>query len=402
MPSDGLRLSTTERGGGVVRPLDRERYARHLVLPEVGEQGQRRLLSSSVAVIGAGGLGAPVLLYLAAAGVGRLTVIDDDVVDRSNLQRQVLFRAMDVGRPKTDVAVEALHALNPEIVVDGVPSRLTPDNALDVLDGHDLVIDATDSIPARYLLDDACALLGLPWIHASLHRFEGRVALFDPATGPGYRDLHPEPPPPGAIQGCGEVGVLGAVPGVIGSMQAALAIDVLLGRADEAFGRLTLVDVHRLETRHLRFARDPRRDPPSNLDAARTVWDNNPTCAGRHLEGGPASRDVSMIQSMDASTMLARMRDGWTPFVLDVRSGAEHDQLSASSCDLHVPHTAVLGALNDLPQEGDILVHCKLGGRSMMAVMALIQAGVPAERLWNLDGGIEAWNALAPEMMVRG
>ncbi len=397
-----MKLNTTEPGGGALRPLDHERHARHLLLPEVGERGQRLLLEASVAVVGAGGLGTPVLLYLAAAGVGQITVVDDDVVDLSNLQRQVLFRTTDVGRSKVEVACEALRALDPEVRVVGVTSRLTPDNALEILQGHDLIVDATDSIPARYLLDDACALLNVPWIHASLHRFEGRIALFEPATGAGYRDLHPEPPPAGSIQGCGEVGVLGAVPGVVGSMQAALALDVLLGRADEAKGRLTLVDVHRLETRHLRFARDPHRLPPSDLSAARAVWEADPACAGRHVEGGPTSRGGPMIQSIDAASMLARMHDGWAPFVLDVRSGAEHDQLAAMSCNLHVPHTAVLGAIDELPTEGDILVHCKLGGRSMMAVMALIHAGVPAERLWNLDGGIEAWSALAPEMMVQG
>lgn len=373
------------------------------MLPDVGEQGQRRLLDSSVVVVGAGGLGAPVLLYLAAAGVGRLTVVDDDVVELSNLQRQVLFRTEDVGRSKAAVSAEVLNALDPELEVNVLAVRLRPDNALEVLQGHDLVVDATDSIPARYLLDDACALLGLPWIHASVHRFEGRVALFRPRDGPAYRDLHPEPPPPGSIQGCGEAGVLGVVPGVLGTMQAALALDVLLGRAEDAEGRLTLVDVRGLETRHLSFERDRARPTVQSLEAADAIWQADPACATmRQVEGPTSGQAGPMIQSIRPESLVSNMNEGWSPFVLDVRSAAEHQQLAAACCDMLVPHTSVLGVIDALPKDRDIVVYCKLGGRSQMAIMGLIQAGVPAERLWNLEGGIMAWNAVAPEQMVRG
>lgn len=380
------------------RGVDAVRHARHLRLEGIGEEGQAKLVASSVVVVGAGGLGSPVLLYLAAAGVGRLTVIDDDVVNLSNLQRQVIYRTEDVGRAKAEVARERLLELDPGLAVECHVERLNPHNALALLAGHDLVIDGTDLIPARYLIDDACALLGLPWIHASVHRFEGRLALFEPEQGASYRDLHPDPPPPGSVQACDEVGVLGAVPGVLGTMQAALAVEVLLGRGDAAKGRLTLVDVQGLETRHLRFQRLQDRETPSDLGDAQRLWEADPAChVGRHVEGSDASVGGQMFHQISSPEFLQRRATGWAPFVLDVRSPEECAQMAAHSCGLSVPHTQVLEVMSDLPHEGDILIHCKSGMRSMMAAMLLMEAGVDGSRLYNLQDGILGWYANAPE-----
>ncbi|MBD38946.1 MAG: molybdenum cofactor biosynthesis protein MoeB [Euryarchaeota archaeon] len=388
----------TEHAQGPSRGVDAVRHARHLRLEEIGQQGQAVLGASSVAVVGAGGLGSPVLLYLAAAGVGRITVIDDDVVNLSNLQRQVIYRTQDVGRPKAEVARERLLDLDPNVDVVVHVERLNPDNALSLLEGHDLVVDGTDLIPARYLIDDACALLGLPWIHASVHRFEGRLAYFEPEAGPSYRDLHPEPPPPGSVQACDEVGVLGAVPGVLGTMQAALSVEVLLGRNEPARGRLTLVDVQSMDTRHLRFHRLEGRMSPTDLSNARALWQADPACnLGRHLEGTDAATRGQMFHQIDSAAFLQRRADGWNPFVLDVRSSQEHASMAAHSCNITVPHAQVLDVMADLPESGDILIHCKSGMRSMMAAMALMEAGIDGSRLYNLEDGILGWYAQAPE-----
>ena len=398
MRSGGLRPNMTEHAERPSRGVDAVRHARHLRLDEIGLEGQRKLGSASVAVVGAGGLGCPVMLYLAAAGVGRLTVIDDDVVSLSNLQRQVIYRTEDVGRKKAEVAGERVLALDPHLDVQVHIARLNPSNALTLLAGHDVVIDGTDLIPARYLIDDACALLETPWIHASVHRFEGRLALFEPAAGASYRDLHPDPPPPGTVQACDEVGVLGAVPGVLGTMQAALAVEVLLGRGEEAKGRLTLVDVQALDVRHLAFQRLEGRASPTDLSGATTIWEADPACrAGRHLDETDAAPAGLMIHQISSSEFLQRRADGWAPFVLDVRSAQEHANMAAHSCGLFVPHPQVVGVMDELPAEGDILIHCKSGMRSMMAAMMLMEAGIDGARRYNLQDGILGWYALAPE-----
>ena len=267
-----------------------------------------------------------------------------------------------------------------------------------MLKGHDLVIDGTDLIPARYLIDDACAMLDTPWIHASVHRFEGRLALFEPATGASYRDLHPDAPPPGTVQACDEVGVLGAVPGVLGTMQAALAVEVLLGRGEDAKGRLTLVDVQALDVRHLAFQRLEGRASPTDLSGASTIWEADPACrAGRHLDETDAAPAGMMFHQISSSEFLQKRANGWAPFVLDVRSAQEHASMAAHSCGLLVPHPQVVEAMAELPDEGDILIHCKSGMRSMMAAMLLMEAGVDGARLYNLEDGILGWYALAPE-----
>ena len=398
MQSGGLRRSMTEHAERPSRGVDAVRHARHLRMEEIGADGQARLSSAAVAVVGAGGLGCPVLLYLAAAGVGRLTVIDDDVVSLSNLQRQVIYRTEDVGRNKAEVAAQRVLDLDPDLDVHVHVTRLNPSNALALLKGHDLVIDGTDLIPARYLIDDACALLDTPWIHASVHRFEGRLALFEPATGASYRDLHPDAPPPGTVQACDEVGVLGAVPGVLGTMQAALAVEVLLGRGEDAKGRLTLVDVQALDVRHLAFQRLEGRASPTDLSAASTIWEADPACrAGRHLDETDAAPAGMMFHQISSSEFLQKRANGWAPFVLDVRSAQEHASMAAHSCGLLVPHPQVVEAMTELPAEGDILIHCKSGMRSMMAAMLLMEAGVDGARLYNLEDGILGWYALAPE-----
>ena len=233
--------------------VDMERHARHLVLPNVGYEGQKKLAAARVLVIGAGGLGSPVLLYLAAAGIGTIGIVDDDVVDVSNLQRQIIHRTEDVGSKKVDSAKARLLALDPNIEVELYPHRLKPENALDVLQGWDVVVDGTDNIPTRYLIDDACHLLSIPWVYGSIHRFEGQVSVFSTEQSRCYRDLFPEAPPAGALQNCADAGVFGVLPGVVGGIQATEVIKLLLGLETQLIGSLLLYDALEMSTRMLRF-----------------------------------------------------------------------------------------------------------------------------------------------------
>ena len=240
-----------------LRPDQFERYRRHLSLPELGLAGQQRLLGSKVLLIGAGGLGCPLAQYLAAAGVGVLGLVDDDVVDVSNLQRQVLYSTADVGRPKVEVALERVAALNPEVVLTPYPVRLCSENALDIFEGYDVIVDGTDNFPTRYLSNDACVLLGKPNVYGSIFRFEGQASVFDSRVGPCYRCLYPEPPPPGSVPSCAEGGVLGVLPGIIAMIQATETIKLLTGLGSSLVGRLLLFDALSMEWNEFRLRKDP-------------------------------------------------------------------------------------------------------------------------------------------------
>ena len=383
--------------------VDMERHARHLVLPNVGHEGQEKLASARVLVIGAGGLGSPVLLYLAAAGIGTIGIVDDDVVDISNLQRQIIHRTEDVGSKKVDSARARLLALDPNIKVEVYPNRLNPENALSVLKGWDVVVDGTDNIPTRYLIDDACHLLSIPWVYGSIHRFEGQVSVFSTEQSRCYRDLFPEAPPAGALQNCADAGVFGVLPGVVGSIQATEVIKRILGLETNLVGSLLLYDALEMSTRMLRFKALESRQKIEDLSLVQQLFDDPLYCMPPNKQIDEGTLDGrGMMQSIDVASVKAKQSEGWKPFIIDVRSAEELDQIRLNSFDLHAVHDVIGSHSNEVPEEGDIVVICRSGMRSQMAIMFLTQAGIDANRLYNLDGGIMAWSQIAPEDVIRG
>ena len=383
--------------------VDMERHARHLVLPNVGLEGQEKLASARVLVIGAGGLGSPVLLYLAAAGIGTIGIVDDDVVDISNLQRQIIHRTEDVGSKKVDSARARLLALDPNIKVEVYPNRLNPENAISVLKGWDVVVDGTDNIPTRYLIDDACHLLSIPWVYGSIHRFEGQVSVFSTEQSRCYRDLFPEAPPAGALQNCADAGVFGVLPGVVGSIQATEVIKQILRLETNLVGSLLLYDALEMSTRMLRFEALESRQKIEDLSLVQQLFDDPLYCMPSNKQIDEGSLDGrNMMQSIDVASVKAKQSEGWKPFIIDVRSEEELDQIRLNSFDLHAVHDVIASHSNEVPEEGDIVVICRSGMRSQMAIMFLTQAGIDANRLYNLDGGIMAWSQIAPEDVIRG
>ena len=381
------------------------RYARHLTLPGVGSKGQKKLNQARVLVIGAGGLGSPLLLYLAAAGVGRIGIVDDDVVSLSNLQRQVIHSSSAIGEKKVRSAKRRLEELNDEIQIDVFDTRLTPSNAIDLLSGGwDVVVDGCDNLPTRYLVDDACSLLKLPWVYGSIYRFEGQVSVFNLNGGPCYRDLFSNPPPPDAVPSCADGGVLGVLPGVIGSIQANEVIKLILGLGQPLNGRLLVYDAEAMEFNQLRFERNPKRTPSSNLDQVEAMFESPEWCLHanprRLIQEGGASDGTTMFESISMTNFIARRAEGWAPYILDVRSLMEYHQAHVVSCDHQVPHESVLSSLDVLPKDNDIVIHCKSGMRSQVAAMILIQAGMNGSKLYNLEGGIIAWQAALPEEIM--
>ena len=368
-------------------PLTRQemnRYSRHLLLPEVTIEGQRKLKGSRVLLVGAGGLGSPAALYLAAAGVGTIGLVDFDVVDESNLQRQVLHDTSWIGRPKLESAKARLNALNPNVDVVLFPERLTSGNALRILKGFDVVLDGTDNFAARYLTNDACVLLGIPNVYGSIFRFEGQVSVFHPGKGPCYRCLYPSPPPPGLVPSCAEGGVLGVLPGVIGCLQATEAIKLLLGIGQTLVGRLVLYDALALSFRELRLHRDPACPLCGENPTIRTLVDTEELCGtGRgedaRMPGGPEVTPLELKAWLDSGEPIQ---------LLDVREPQE-----AAICKIDGAVLIPIGSLPERLHEVDgtrtIVVHCRSGVRSAWAVALIRQAGFA--RAYNLSGGILAW-----------
>ena len=388
--------------------VDVARHARHISLPNVGLEGQARLSKSSVLIVGAGGLGSPASLYLAAAGVGRLGLIDNDAVEISNLQLQILHSTEDVGRSKVDSAKETLGALDPNVKIEVFHERLHPANVMERFQGWDLIIDGTDNLPTRYLIDDACSLLGLPWMYGSVFRFEGQVSLFNHDGGPCYRDLFPEPPPAEAVPTCSEAGVFGVLPGMVGMLQATEAIKLLLGMPTSLSGALLLYDAQSMNFDTLRFEADPSRPKVVDLSQSASMLSEDAWCmnARGQSESPQEQKSVStqlgdMFNHLSMADFQLRRGEGWTPFILDVRSDAEYAEAHASVCDLQVPHNALHGVLESIPQNADVVIYCKSGMRSQLAAIELIKSGYAAQRLYNLDGGIMAWKAAAPDEIVR-
>ena len=363
-----------------------QRFARHIILPQVGMEGQVRLKQAKVAVVGAGGLGSPVILYLTAAGVGQLTIIDDDVVDLSNLQRQVLHDSEWVGRAKVESAAARIKALNPAIDVVQVNARLTVDNALEVLRDHDVVVDGSDNFATRYLVNDACEILEIPWVYGSIHRFEGQVSVFNLDGGPNYRDIYPQPPPAGMVPSCSEAGVLGVLPGVIGSIQANEVLKLLLGIGKPLDGILLLYDALEMRFRGIALKRDPSRVKVIELDNAALY------CVEGQVQDEGTSDVDTMVNSIDAVTAKGRLDDGWKPYVLDVRSVGEASIASLPFVDALIPHADILDHLDSIPKDRDILVHCHSGVRSMMAAAILGASGWEPSVIYNLTGGIDRWS----------
>ncbi len=363
-----------------------DRYRRHLTLPEMGVEGQSRLLESSVLLIGAGGLGCPLALYLAAAGVGRIAIVDDDVVSASNLQRQVLYSTSDVGRPKVEVAAERIRALNPDVQVEGHRVRLDSNNALDLFRPHDVVVDGTDNFPTRYLSNDACVLLGKPNVYGSIFRFEGQASVFDATRGPCYRCLYPEPPPPGAVPSCAEGGVLGVLPGLIAMIQATETVKLLTGIGSSLSGRLLLYDALAMEWKEFKLARDPQCPACGESPTVTELIDYEGFC-------GMPAREASEpeLASVRAVELRARLDRGEDLLLLDVRNPDEFEKASLPAARL-LPLAELGERIEELAEwrARPVVVHCHHGGRSAEACRLLIDSGF--ELVENLDGGIEAWS----------
>ncbi len=364
----------------------RRRYARHLSLPEVGLAGQKKIRAASVLCIGAGGLGSPVLLYLAAAGVGRLGIVDFDAVDLSNLQRQILHGTDALGRPKTDSARETLRRINPDVEVVTHATRLTRANALEILRAYDLVVDGTDNFPTRYLTNDACVLLGKPNVYGSIFRFEGQASLFAPHLGgPCYRCLYPEPPPPGTVPSCAEGGVLGVLPGVIGCLQATEVLKLLTGAGRSLLGRLLLYDALEMRFREIKVRRDPECPICGEHPTLTTLSDYEQLCG---ITPGPADRPLHP----DEVTVQDMQRALQTPAlgiqVVDVREPDESAVSRVAGTSL-LPLSELERRFGELKTEQTIYLHCKAGVRSLKAVQFLKQKGFKSVK--SVRGGILAW-----------
>jgi len=363
------------------------RYGRHLVLPEVGVGGQKRLKRARVLAIGAGGLGSPLNLYLAAAGVGTIGIVDFDAVDSSNLQRQILYSTDSVGKPKLEAARERLLGINPNVRIETHETRLTPENALDLFRRYDVIADGTDNFPTRYLVNDACVLADKPNVYGSVSRFEGRVSVFWASIGPCYRCLYPEPPPEGLAPSCAEGGVLGVLPGIIGTLQAAETLKIILGIGEPLVGRLVLLDALKMEWRRLDLRKDPDCPVCGGNPSIRELADSPvvPACERRNV---PMSADAAEISVEELRDKIERKDD----FILiDVREPHEYD-----ICRIPGSRLIPLGQLQDRVREleafkgKEIAVHCRSGGRSSRAAKILKDLGF--SKAVNVAGGILAWS----------
>ena len=423
--------STRDGGGGSViaderlRPLSRgelERYHRNALVPQVGVVGQQRIRAARILLIGAGGLGAPAALYLAAAGVGAIGLIDDDDVDVSNLQRQVIHTSAAVGRPKVDSAAAAIRALNPDVEVIPHRTRLTAENALGLLDGWHVVIDGTDNFPTRYLVNDAAVMLGLPLVHGAVLGFNGQVGVFDARRGPCYRCLHPAPPPAGSVPSCAEAGVLGVLPGIIGTMQAAEALKLVIGGGQPLLGRLAMLDAWGAHLREIPVAKNPvcpvcgenpsitalvteadtcvvprtpetdalPQEPGGDSRQQPESSESGSAAASRIQEGGEVLGSSGAGVDAVSATELRRLLEGDVPpALLDVREDIEV-ALEPMEDALHIPLREVAARMDELDGDRPTVVVCAAGVRSVRAIEALRAAGYSG-RLLNFEGGMRSW-----------
>ncbi len=369
------------------------RYSRHLILPNVGMEGQRKLKAASVLCVGTGGLGSPLALYLAAAGVGRIGLVDFDVVDASNLQRQIIHGTSWVGKSKVDSAMHRIGDLNPNVRVDVYEEPLNSENALRIVEPYDVIVDGTDNFPTRYLVNDACVLLGKPNVYGSIFRFEGQASVFNHEGGPCYRCLYEEPPPPGLVPSCAEGGVLGILPGIIGVIQATEIVKIILGVGETLSGRLMLYDALGMNFRQLKLRKNPDCVICGDNPTVTELIDYEQFCGVPTIAEGARPTDVVTesegFARLSVQDIKAKLDGGWTPFVLDVRKPHEADIVKFDFADVLIPHEDVGANLDRIPKDREILVHCKMGGRSAKAAKVLADAGYT--HVTNMEGGITGW-----------
>src|SRR6266540_3135700 len=364
-------------------PAELLRYSRHLILPDVGVPGQEKLKAARVLLIGAGGLGSPAALYLAAAGIGTLGLVDFDNVDVTNLQRQILHGTKDVGRPKLLSARERIADVNPHVRLETYETALTSKNALDILSGYDIVVDGTDNFATRYLVNDACVLLGKPNVYGSIFRFEGQSTVFCTKDGPCYRCLYPQPPPPGLVPSCAEGGVLGILPGLVGVIQATETVKLVTGIGEPLVGRLLLVDALAMQFRTVKLRKDPRC-PACGTRELQSLVDYEQFCGIRGVED-----DVTDVPTLTPGDLAARLARGDALDLVDVREPHEWDICRIEGARL-APLSSFAEALRTLDSARDVVLYCRSGVRSAKALRQLQTAGF--KRVWNLAGGILRWS----------
>ena len=360
------------------------RYSRHLIIPEVGLQGQKKLKAARVLLIGAGGLGSPLALYLAAAGVGKIGIVDFDFVDETNLQRQIIHTTGDVGRPKLESAKESIEEINPNVIIETYPVRLSSDNALELFKEYDVIVDGTDNFPTRYLVNDACVLLGKPNVYGSIFRFDGQVTVFDSKRGPCYRCLYPTPPPPGLVPSCAEGGVLGVLPGIIGTLQALETIKVILQKGEPLIGRLVLFDALKFKFREFTLKKNPACPVCGTNPTIHELIDYEQFCG---IEPAGTPKFNFHEPEITVEELKRKLDQGDDVFILDVREPNEYEIANLGG---HlIPLSELPERVAELDPYKEIIVHCKSGGRSARAVKFLQHAGFTKSK--NLAGGIDAW-----------
>ncbi len=396
-PGDSLSIVPSVAGGAptaVAAPPTElsqdeiKRYSRHLIMPEVGMDGQRKLKTGSVLCIGAGGLGSPAAMYLAAAGIGRIGIVDFDVVDFSNLQRQLLHGTADVGRTKLASAKDRLHDLNPYVQIDTYETSLSSENALTLFEPYDVILDGTDNFPTRYLVNDACVLTGKPNAYGSIFRFEGQASVFATRGGPCYRCLYPEPPPPGLVPSCAEGGVLGVLPGIIGVIQATESIKLILGIGEPLIGRFLIYDALKMKFRELKLRRDPECPVCGDHPTVTKLIDYEQFCGIRPEPQVEATGAVMNEWEITPVELKQRMDKGDTVFVLDVREPNEY-QINKIAGSTLIPLGELPRRYQELPKDVEIITQCKMGGRSQKALEFLRTVGFT--KVKNLKGGILGW-----------
>jgi len=384
--------ATLAPAGPGLPPLTQEeilRYSRHLIIPEVRKEGQQKLKAARVLLVGTGGLGSPLALYLAAAGVGTLGLVDFDTVDETNLQRQIIHGIDDIGRSKLDSAADRIRQINPHVQVEPHETHLNSSNALDIIREYDIVADGTDNFPTRYLVNDACVLLGKPNVYGSIYRFEGQVSVFYAKEGPCYRCLFREPPPPGMVPSCAEGGVLGVLPGIIGSLQALETLKLIIGVGDPLIGRLQLFDGLNFRWQELKLRKDPQCVVCGENPTVTELIDYEQFCGVPAIEG-PDSGEQTGVPSITAKELKERLDQGDRIVLLDVREPFEHEIANLDSLGAKlIPLAELPDRMSEIDPYAEIVVICRVGGRSAKAVKQLHAAGLRRAR--NLRGGIIAW-----------
>ena len=376
---------------------EKARYARHLILPQVGEAGQKKIKSASVLVVGAGGLGSPVLMYLAAAGIGQIGIIDDDKVELTNLQRQIIHSTSSIGELKTESAKRRINQINPEIIVEIFDTRLTIENAEEIINRYDVIVDGTDNFATRYTISDCCEMLGKPWVFGSIHRFEGQVSVFNLNGSPNYRDLFPKAPPPELAPNCAEAGVLGVLPGIIGSFQANEVLKIILEIDGILDSELLLIDTQTMNIRKLRYNANKEREKVTELSEEAI------SCAlgldeEQSLDVSDTKENMKEISPLE---YVDKVKNGWNPFFLDVRREEEEEIVTLPDTNLRISHTEVPSRLEEIPNDQDIVIYCRSGARSAMVANFLKMSGNYPMEIYNLSGGIHLWASTVDSSIPR-